>query len=180
MIYVLLAEGFEETEALAPVDLMRRAGLAVTTVAVGDGIAVRGSHGIQVNADLMISEIPENAPIELLMLPGGMPGTTNLDASGDVHRLIDSAIGQGARLAAICAAPMILGKRGDLKGLRAVCYPGFEKYLDGAVPCGGRVVTDRLVTTGAGAGAAIEFALELIAQLRGSDTAENIKNAIIG
>ena len=178
MIYVLLAEGFEEIEALAPVDLLRRAGLKVVTVAVGDGTVVTGAHGIAVVTDANITDIEDCNGAELLMLPGGMPGTTNLNGSADVHRLIDSAVNGGKRIAAICAAPMILGQRGLLSGKNATCYPGFEEYLAGAREIGGRVVTDGLITTAKGAGVAVEFAIELISLICGGDVAEKIKNGI--
>lgn len=178
MVYVLLADGFEEIEALAPVDLLRRAGLTVVTVSVEDGSVVTGAHGISVATDAHISDIEDCSEAELLMLPGGMPGTTNLNASNDVHRLIDSATANGKRIAAICAAPMILGEKGLLDGKNATCYPGFEEHLKGAKEVGGRVVTDGLVTTAKGAGAAVEFALELISLLCGAEISEKIKNGI--
>ena len=178
MIYVLLADGFEEIEALAPVDLLRRAGLTVVTVAVGDGSVVTGAHGISVAADAHITDIEDCGKAELLILPGGMPGTSNLNASADVHRLIDGAVKNGKRIAAICAAPMILGEKGLLEGKNATCYPGFEDHLKRAASVGGRVVTDGLITTAKGAGVAVEFAAELISLLCGSDTAERIKNGI--
>ena len=178
MVYVLLADGFEEIEALAPVDLMRRAGLKVVTVSVNDNADVMGAHGISVKADALIGDISDCKGVELLMLPGGMPGTKNLDASPCVHRLIDSAVQYGARIAAICAAPMILGKRGMLAGKQAVCYPGFEEYLAGAEISDKRVVSDGNITTGKGAGAAVEFGLELITLLCGVTAANGIKNGI--
>ncbi|MBR2461060.1 MAG: DJ-1/PfpI family protein [Clostridia bacterium] len=178
MVYVLLAEGFEEIEALAPVDLMRRAGLNVVTVAVGDELTVNGAHGIAVIADRLISEIADLRGARLLMLPGGMPGTKNLDADSRVHRLITEAVESDVRLAAICAAPMVLGKRGLLRGREAICYPGFEEYLDGAVLSEHNVVTDGLITTAKGAGVAVRFGLELIALLCGEQTAEKIGHGI--
>ena len=178
MIYVLLADGFEEVEALAPVDLLRRAGLTVITVSVGEGSVITGAHGISVATDAHISDIEGCEDAELLMLPGGMPGTTNLNASEDVHRLIDSAVMGGKRIAAICAAPMILGEKGLLEGKSTTCYPGFEQHLIGAKEIGGRVVTDGLITTAKGAGVAVEFALELVSLLCGAESAERIKNGI--
>ena len=178
MVYVLLAEGFEEIEALAPVDLLRRAGLTVVTVSVGKENTVTGAHGISVATDAHITDIEDCSEAELLLLPGGMPGTTNLNASSDVHRLIDSAVAGGKRIAAICAAPMILGGRGILEGKCATCYPGFEDYLKGSTEIGGRVVTDGLITTAKGAGVAVEFALELITLICGAEISEKIKNGI--
>lgn len=178
MIYALLADGFEEIEALAPVDLLRRAGLTVATVSVANNGSATGAHGITVSTDVNISEVRSCEDAELLFLPGGMPGTTNLNNSAHVHRLIDSATAREKRIAAICAAPMILGERGMLTGKKATCYPGFEGYLAGAEEIGGRVVTDGLITTAKGAGAAVELAIELISLLCGKETAEKIKNGI--
>ena len=178
MVYVLLADGFEEIEALAPVDLLRRSGSEVVTVSCGEDSKVFGSHGITVTADRNIKEITDCKNAELLVLPGGMPGTLNLDSCEGVHRLITSALSENIRIAAICAAPMILGKREILKGKNAVCYPGFEEYLTGATVSNKRVVTDGLITTAKGAGAAVDFALELIALIHDEKTAENIRNGI--
>ncbi|MBQ9115664.1 MAG: DJ-1/PfpI family protein [Clostridia bacterium] len=178
MVYVLLADGFEEIEALAPVDLMRRAGLNVKTLAVGEGLTVRGAHGICVEADGKEADADGVDGVELIVLPGGMPGTMNLDSSKAVHRLIDLAVSNKIRIAAICAAPMILGKLGLLCGKRATCYPGFEEYLDGAELCEALVVTDGLITTSKGAGAAVDFGLELVSLLCGEKIAENIGHGI--
>ena len=178
MVYVLLANGFEEIEALAPVDILRRAGLTVSAVSCNDDNVVCGAHGITILADGNIKEITDCKDAELLVLPGGMPGTLNLDSCEGVHRLIDSALAENKRIAAICAAPMILGKREILKGKNAVCYPGFEEYLLGASVSDKRVVTDGLITTSKGAGAAVDFALELVTLLCGKNTAENIRNGI--
>lgn len=178
MVYVLLAEGFEEIEALAPIDIMRRAGLNVVTVSVGSKKEVTGAHGICVTADALIDGIKNTDGARLIMLPGGMPGTKNLDASSAVHAILDEAEENGVRVAAICAAPMILGKRGALRGKRAICYPGFEQYLEGAEIADEKVVTDENITTGKGAGAAVEFGLELVTLLCGKETADGIKNGI--
>ena len=178
MIYLLLADGFEEAEALVPLDLLRRAGLAVKTVAVTTGPVV-GSHGIPVVADIAPHEATE--PIDLLVFPGGLPGATNLDASPEVETLLRRAMEENARLAAICVAPLILGKRGLLAGKRAICYPGFEEYLTGAEIAGGaRVVTDGRITTGIGMGAAAEFGLELVSLLASPAMADKLaKTAFI-
>lgn len=174
MIYLLLAAGFEECEALVPADLLRRAGFTVKTVAVTAG-PVTGSHGITVEADIPAAEA--NEPIELLILPGGMPGTRNLDDSPHVDRLISRALADGGRIAAICAAPMILGKRGLLRGKGAVCYPGFENYLEGARLSDRRVVTDGNITTAVGMGAAGEFGLELVSLLSSPEAANELAKA---
>lgn len=178
MIYTFLADGFEEIEALCPVDIMRRAGLTVTTVGIG-GREIVGSHGITVRADISDSELCAE-DIELIFLPGGMPGTKNLDASKAVHQAIDLAIEQNAYIAAICAAPMILGKRGILNEKEAVCYPGFENYLDGAtVPADKKIVTDGKIITAKGMGVATDLGLEIVRVLCGKEKSDALRKAII-
>ncbi|MBP5610146.1 MAG: DJ-1/PfpI family protein [Clostridia bacterium] len=172
MILLLLADGFEETEALVPLDLLRRGKCDVKTVGI-TGKTVCGAHGIPVTADLVPNDV--RGKIDALILPGGMPGTTNLDASPDVDRLIEKTLSDGGRLAAICAAPLILGRRGLLTGKRAVCFPGFESELTGAVKTNARVVTDGNVTTAVGMGAAYEFGLALLSLLAGKQTAEQVR-----
>ena len=178
MIYMFLAEGFEEVEALAPLDLIRRAGLEIKTVGVG-GKVITGSHGIPVTADMTDAELADNAP-DMVILPGGMPGTKNLDASSSVHKMIDIALEQNSYIAAICAAPMILGKRGLLKGKNAVCYPGFEEYLSGAtIPDDKNVVIDGKIITARGMGVATEFGLALVSLLCSNEKADSLRHAII-
>lgn len=176
MIYMFLANGFEEIEALMPLDLMRRAGLEVTTVGVG-GKDITGSHGITVKADITDSDLADNAP-ECVILPGGMPGTKNLDASPVVHKALDDALENNSLICAICAAPMILGKRGILRGKKATCFPGFEEYLEGAT-VGGRAVRDGQVITGIGMGAALEFGIEIVSALKGREEAEKLAAAVL-
>ncbi len=176
MIYMLLANGFEEVEALAPLDLLRRAGLDVKTVSIEETETVQGSHGITVLADVMPEEA--NEEIDLLILPGGMPGSERLDRSPLVDCMIEKALASNGRLAAICAAPLVLGKRGLLKGKRAICYPGFEKYLEGAEIADAPVVTDGSITTAIGMGAAVAFGAELVRLLKGASVAEQILRAI--
>lgn len=178
MIYVFLADGFEETEAIAPIDILRRAKLEVKTVGVGTATPT-GSHGIKVTADITESEVDLTAELQLIVLPGGMPGTLNLDKSQTVHSAIKYCVDNDIPVGAICAAPSILGKPGLLSGRSAVCYPGFEQYLTGAevldVPC----VTDGNFTTAAGAGAAIEFGLELVRVLCGEALSTELRSAIV-
>lgn len=177
MIYMLLADGFEEVEALTPLDLLRRAGKQVLTVSITQERAVTGAHGITVLADLTANELSVPCD-EMLILPGGMPGTKNLDASFVTDRLIDETLKNEGHFAAICAAPMILGKRGLLKGKRATCYPGFEESLSGADVLSAYAVTDGNVTTATGAGAAIPFAGELVKLLCGDAVAKELLSAI--
>ncbi len=183
MVYVFLADGFEEIEALTPVDLLRRAGAEVVTVGV-TGRTVTGSHGIPVIADASMDEAlallrTKGAP-EMIVLPGGMPGATNLDASAGVDAFISAAKEADAYLTAICAAPMVLGKRGLLAGKNAICYPGFEKYLTGAKVAaeGVTVVTDGKVITGKAMGVATEFALALVFALKGESAAAKLRASI--
>lgn len=176
MVLICLAEGFEEVEALTPLDLLRRGGVPVKTVGIG-GKYVTGSHGICVCADLSEDEVNVRE-VEMLILPGGMPGTDHLDASAFIHRTIDAVLEKHAHVGAICAAPRILGKRGDLSGLRATCYPGFEKDLRGAtVLSDSDVVTDANVTTARGMGSAFAFGKELLALCVGNDMAQKIATA---
>ena len=171
MIYVLLADGFEEIEALAPVDILRRAGLALETVGI-TGKVVCGAHGITVEADILPEKA--NEKIDLLILPGGMPGAANLDASPAAMALLERAEKEGALLAAICAAPFILGKRGLLRGKRYTCFPGFEEGLDGIHCPEERVVRDGRVITAKGMGAAAEFGLMLLSALGKEKEGEGI------
>lgn len=176
MIYLFLAQGCEEIEALCPLDLLRRAGLAVTTVGIG-GTRITGSHGITMEADIADVAFDDKAP-EAIILPGGMPGTQHLDASPVVETAIRHALASHAWLCAICAAPSILGKRGLLAGRRAACFPGFEKELLGAVSVGGKVIRDGRFITAAGMGVAMEFGLEIISVLKSPETAGAIRAAI--
>ena len=177
MVYLFLANGFEEIEALCPLDLLRRAGVEVTTVGVGSEM-IRGSHGIVVQADMPDTMFADTDP-EMIILPGGMPGSKNLDAS----RVVDSALRVAARkethIAAICAAPFILGKRGLLEGKEAICYPGFEDQLTGATISDKKVVRDGRIITAAGMGVALEFGLALVATLKGEKVAEDLRRAVL-
>ena len=180
MHYLFLAEGFEETEALCPLDLMRRAGLNVTTVGIG-GKTIRGSHGITVMADVAdrdFDSIAKKDPPESVILPGGMPGTRHLAKSAVVSSALDLAYRTGAYLCAICAAPSVLGQQGYLKGKNATCFPGFEDQLAGAVLSRNKVVVDGTVITAAGMGVALPFGLAIVAAFRGESTANRIHRDI--
>ncbi|MBQ7828971.1 MAG: DJ-1/PfpI family protein [Clostridia bacterium] len=177
MIYMFLADGFEEVEALCPLDILRRAGLEVTTVGIGKDTII-GAHGITVQADIPDVLYRDSTP-DMIILPGGMPGSSNLDQSKTVDTALRAASRKGAFLCAICAAPMVLGKRGYLSGKRAVCYPGFEEYLEGAeVSETETVVRDGNIITAKGMGVALDFGLELVRTLKGNDTAEQIKASV--
>ncbi len=177
MIYMFLANGFEEVEALCPLDLLRRAGLEVKTVGIGSDI-ITGSHGITVHADIPDVMYRDSKP-EMVILPGGSVGTKNLDASRVVDSALVAAKNSGGFICAICAAPSVLGKRGLLRGKHAICYPGFEKYLDGAIISDKRVVRDGNIITAAGMGVSMNFGFELIRALKGDAAAEDIKKAVL-
>ncbi len=187
MIYTFLADGFEEVEALCPIDMLRRAGVEVTTIAVhpdaqsSDKLVI-GSHGIGVMADKSYTEMAAQsvpADLEMVFLPGGMPGAKHLDGSALVDRYLRAASEKGAYMAAICAAPMVLGKRGYLSGKKAVCYPGFEEFLLGAEVQEGAVAVDGNVITGCGMGAAIAFGGVLIRMMKGAEKEAAICGAIL-
>lgn len=176
MIDVFLAEGFEETEALATVDVLRRAKLNTVIVGVG-GRLIRGAHGIVVTADIEDSSASEDG-LEAVVLPGGMPGARNLERSETVQRFLDIAERRGLKVGAICAAPLILGHRGMLRGRRAVCFPGYEKELYGADVRDEAVVTDGPYTTARGAGVALDFGLRLVSELASPELAGGLRETM--
>ena len=178
MVYILLAPGFEEIEALAPADLMRRAGLEVALVSVTGEAQVPGSHNISVTADCTLDQV-EPGKCRLLMLPGGMGGVNGIKASAAALKLVETIHGQGKPVAAICAAPTLLGKWGLLKGKKAVCYPGMEDQLTGAlVQTAPGEIRDGKIITGRAAGNAIDFAAELIEALLDRAAADKVLESI--
>ena len=177
MIAILLADGFEEIEALMPLDILRRAGLDVKTVGVNSKIAV-GSHAIPVITDLSPSEVRLDE-VSMVIFPGGMPGSLNLDSCPFTDEIIAAVRKNGGHIAAICAAPLILGRRNLLSGIEAICYPGFEKELFGAKISASPVVTDKGITTAKGMGVALEFAKELVRIVCGQSKADEIAQAIM-
>lgn len=174
MIYLCLAQGFEEIEALATVDILRRASLSVQTVGIGSKSIV-GTHGITVQADVQDIEL-EIQDIQAVILPGGMPGMTNLLVSDTVDTLLRQGAGKGALLCAICASPSVLGLKGYLNGLRATCYPGFEQNLTDAVYCADAVVADGNCITAKGAGVTAEFAFAIVQALTSEQLAQKIRS----
>lgn len=172
MIYVFLANGFEEIEALATVDVLRRAELDVKTVGVGSKI-VTGAHGIPVTADMEEADVRSDN-MEMIVLPGGMPGTLNLEKSPTVRGFITHCAERQKYIAAICAAPSILGHMGLLKGHTAVCFPSYEGELTGAVLSSAPVCVSGKIITGKGAGVALEFGLCIVQELCGAQKAEAI------
>lgn len=161
MIYAFLANGFEEIEAITIIDILRRAEKEVITVGIGDNI-IRGAHGMVVVADTQDNMIELDDKLEMIFLPGGMPGTLNLERSAVVQSAIDYCVENDKYIAAICAAPSILGHKGILDGKKACCYPGFEQELKGADVNYDAVNADGKIVTSRGAGTAIKLALKLV------------------
>lgn len=176
MVYVFLADGFEIIEALAPVDMLTRAKIDVTTVGV-TGKVVTSSCGVLVTADITVDEF-EYKNTEALVLPGGLRGTLNLENNITVQGAIDKASESNVLICAICAAPSILGHKGLLSGREAICFPGFEDALDGAAISEQYVVKDGNYITARGAGVCIEFGLEIVRALKGDETADSIRDTI--
>ena len=177
MVLVLFADGFEEIEALTPVDMLRRAGVEVVTAGIS-GKSALGSHGIRVMLDSAPEEI-DLSGVDMVIFPGGMPGSLNLDASPLTDEVIDAVQKNGGRLAAICAAPLVLGRRGLLSGKEAICYPGFEDELKGAKISERSVITDGNITTAKGMGVALEFSLELVSLICGKEKARGLSLAVM-
>ena len=178
MIYVFLAQGFEETEAIAPIDILRRCGKEVITVGIGDNI-IKGSHGISVVTDTEDKLVELGSDLEMIVLPGGMPGTINLEASETVQRAIDYCTANNLYIGAICAAPSILGHKGLLKGKKAVCYTGFEQELTGAEVLDEPAVIDGKIITARGAGVAVDFGLKLVEALVSKEKSEKMGDALL-
>lgn len=177
MVYLFMADGFEEVEGLTVVDILRRAGIELRTVSIMGRRNVTGSHQIEVMADMVIEEIQEDA--RMLILPGGMPGTLNLKAHEGLNQLIDKQAQTGGYLAAICAAPTVYGEKGLLKGRKAVCYPGMESGLVGAEVLYENVVADGNIITSRGLGTAIDFALKLVEILKSREDADVLAEKMV-
>lgn len=175
---VFLAEGFEEMEALGTVDILRRGGIGVITVSITDDKTVKGAHGISIAADATIGSM-DLGSADALILPGGMPGSSNLDASDVVKDAIMKQYKAGRIVAAICAAPMVLGGLGILEGRKVTCYPGFEVKLCGAQATGRDVEIDGNVITGRGPGLVMKFALALVEALKGDAAAKEVAAGLL-
>ncbi len=176
-VYIFLAEGFEEVEALMTVDILRRAGIDMQMVSITGQKQVEGSHKIKIEADKLYEEI-DPGEADMLVLPGGMPGTKNLAAHESLCSWLKAFHQAGKGLAAICAAPSVLGANGILEGKQAVCYPGFEKELTGAKILEAPVVRDKNVITARGLGTAVEFGLAIVEMLVSREKAKEIKEQI--
>lgn len=177
-VSVILADGFEEIEALTVVDLLRRAQIYVGTVSITDDYTVHGAHGINVQAEDLFEEVAF-VESDMIVLPGGMPGTSNLNAHEGVRRVVKEFNRDGKYIGAICAAPTILGNLGLLKGKRVSCYPSVEQEIQGAVMTRTDVTVDGNLITSRGAGTAIAFALKLIEMLSGAEKAAEIAEAVL-
>lgn len=172
--YIFLADGFEEVEALTSIDVMRRAGMPVTTVSINPGLEVTGAHGVTVLADNLYTD-NDYSDAEWLVLPGGVPGAPNLAAHEALCEVLVAHDERGGKVAAICASPaVVLAPLGILMDRRAVCYPGMEADVEGVTWCEGAVAVDGNVVTGNGPAAAAPFALELVSQSLGRDQAGEV------
>ncbi len=173
MNYLFLAEGFEEIEALATVDILRRSEIEVQTVSITNDLAVEGAHHIKVCADCTINDI-DLSKADFLILPGGLPGATNLNECQALREALKQHAAKQGNIAAICAAPLVLGGLGLLEGKEAICYPGFEKYMPGATVSSKNVVKDKNIITGKGPAFAIEFGLKIAETIKGSETSNAV------
>lgn len=178
MIYVFLANGFEEVEAITPIDMLRRCELEVITVGIG-GDSVIGSHNIPVLTNITDSQIVLDDSVDMIILPGGMPGTLNLEKNANVQKAIDFCMEKNKYIAAICAAPSILGHKGLLDGKEATCYTGFEEQLGNAIITGRPVCSDGNIITSRGAGTAMEFSFELVKKLISNERCEILKKSVL-
>ena len=177
-VFLFLAEGFEETEAVATMDVMLRGGLDVTSVSVTGKLLVTGAHGIAVNADTLFEKADISAG-ELLVLPGGMPGASNLNAHAGVKNALKQFAASGKKIAAICAAPLVLGGLDLLQGKKATAYPGFESSLKGATYVNSPTVKDGNIITGRGPGFAYEFGLAIVEELQGKAKADEVAAGLL-
>ena len=177
-VYEFLATGFEDIEALIPLDIMRRAGVDFKTVSITGDLYVESAHGVSIKADMLIEDA-DMSDAGLIMLPGGLPGATNLNAHNGVKKAIIEQNARGKMIGAICAAPMVLGGIGLLQGRRATCYPGFEKYLEGAEYTHELCTVDGNITTGEGPAAALPYAYTLLAALTDRQTADQVAEGMM-
>ena len=177
-IFIFLAEGFEETEAVATIDVMLRGGLDVTSVSISDNLLVTGAHGISVNSDVFFENVDLSYG-DMLVLPGGMPGASNLNAHTGLKSALEQYAARGKKIAAICAAPLVFGGLGLLKGKNATAYPGFESYLDGATFINSPVVIDGNIITGQGPGFALKFGLAIVEELQGKAKSDEIAGGML-
>ena len=176
MVYLFLADGFEEVEAITPIDYIRRCDIEIRSVGI-NGKQIKGAHGLVVEADMEIDDYSSDENVDMIILPGGLHGTENLRSSTKVIEAIKKAC-VNSSVAAICAAPSILGEIGLLKGRKACCYPGFEKYLEGAKISFEPVVVDNNIITSRGPGTAQQFSFEIIEYLAGREKSYEISQQV--
>lgn len=177
MVYMLLGSGFEETEAIAPLDLLRRAGVEIQTVGL-NGKVIYGGHGIGVETDIEIGQLDLTA-LEMIILPGGLGGVASIRACDAAMEVVRFAWENGKYTAAICAGPTVLADLGIVDGKNATCYPGCEENMGSAKMVEAAAVTDGKLITGTSAGCAIPFGLALIAALKGQEEADRIAKQIV-
>lgn len=177
-VYEFLANGFEEIEALAPVDILRRGGVDVKTVSITASTSVETAHGVTIIADCHFDDV-DLSDADLLILPGGMPGAQNLLDHAGVREAVTRQVEAGKLMAAICAAPMVLGQLDLLVGRRATCYPGFERFLNGAEYTEELVTVDGNITTGRGPGAAMTFGYQLLSNFIPQEEVDAMKKGMI-
>ena len=179
MVILYLADGFEEVEAISVIDVLRRADIELQTVSIMGKKEVVGAHGICVLADMIYEDV-DHTKVSMIILPGGGQGTKNLDQHGGVNIQLLKAAEQDKHIAAVCAAPTILGRLGLLKGKKATCYPGNEKFLIGAdASVLGKTIVDGKIITSRGAGTSLDFALTIVAVLKGQALADTIRKALV-
>lgn len=174
-VYTFLANGFEEIEALAPVDILRRGGVEVKTVSITGSEYVESAHGVTVKADMKFEDAANFDDADILLLPGGMPGASNLNNHEGVQQALMAQHKRGKRIGAICAGPMVLGSLGLLEGKKATCYPGFEKHLTGATYTAKLVQEDGNIITGEGPAAVLPYAYRILSYLAGEEKSATIQ-----
>lgn len=178
-IYVFLANGCEEIEALAPVDILRRGGVEVVTVSINETALVVTAHGVKIYADAAFSEIADFADADMLLLPGGLPGATNLRDHEGVRQALLAQAEAGKRIGAICAAPLVLGSLGLLQGRKATCYPGFEQYMTGAEYTAELFTEDGNIITGEGPAATLPYAYQILSYFVGPEQTDEIAEGMM-
>ncbi len=176
--YVLLANGFEEIEAITPIDVLRRAGFDVTTLSIHDSKKITGAHNVIIAADGLLSDYLNESP-DIIITPGGMPGSTNLKESNLVIEIIKKQVSENRHVASICASPIVLDEADVLNTKNYTCYPGFEKVIKSGNYSDDRVVSDNKIITAKGPGVAIEFALKIVEELLGENVSNDLKKAMI-
>jgi 4-methyl-5(b-hydroxyethyl)-thiazole monophosphate biosynthesis len=174
-VYEFLANGFEEIEGMAPVDILRRGGVEVVTVSITGSTTVKSSHGITVLADVAFEDVPDFSDADMLLLPGGMPGSANLNAHEGVRQALLRQNAAGKRIGAICAAPMVLGSLGLLKGKKATCSPGFQTYLTGAEYTAELFQEDGNIITGEGPAATLPYAYKILSFFIGDKASKDLQ-----